>query len=142
MENYYALIAQRQAVQCEVDALVALAHSSVARADEAGRSLSRLAALVQDHIAHSDPVILLAVEAEQGGRHQSRAQQSLAAIEAVKDEWCEYLYHWDRAAIAADWAGFATGTADFLGLVQARVEAEMAILYSLAIHHRILAPGK
>jgi hypothetical protein len=103
--------------------------------------LEDLSQLVRNHLSHEDPIVYETAEAVRDGRHGGSAAASLAAFEALKEDWGQYLYRWDPEHVARDWERFRDESVVMLERLNERVAAETAVLYSLAIHHQVLKPG-
>jgi hypothetical protein len=136
--NYQTLVDEHDAIELASDALIMIARSDAPRPAAASDLLEHLARLVRDHLAHEDPVVYETIEAVKGGRHDLSATTSLAALDELRYGWTQYLYRWERDSVAARWEQFGDQREDMLGKVHARVAAETAVLYSLAVHHGIL----
>ena len=134
MVNYEMLAIERAEVQLAINRLIAMTRMTRPDPMSASRTLLHLVKLVRRHLAHAEPMVYATAAAARGGRHEAVAAASLNALAALKDEWCDYLYHWDASAITADWPRFADETRALLEPLNDRIRSELAILFSLAVH--------
>ena len=132
--NYETLAIERAELQLAIDRLIARTRAEKPQPIDASRELRRLVALVHTHLSHAEPMVYAAAAAARGSRHAAVAKDALAELATLKEEWCDYLYRWNGAAIASDWPRFADETAALLSPLNARIRSELAILFSLAVH--------
>lgn len=138
--DYQTLIAEHEAIEHAAHALIRLT-AGKPRPEMASHMLEDLAELVRDHLSHEDPIIYETGRLIAAGRHGDAAGASLAALEALKADWADYLLHWNPEAVANDWPRFAVDSLSMLERLKERVALETSVLYSLAVHHQVLAPG-
>lgn len=138
--TYQTLLDEHAEIDRAVVALIDLA-TGAPRPSAAAAMLEELSVLVRDHLAHEDPILYATAAAAGGTRHDGITAASMVAFEALKDDWTQYLYRWDQAHIGRDWRRFGVETAVMMEQLTQRIAIETAILYSLAVHHRALAPG-
>lgn len=138
--TFQKLIAEHEAIEHLAHALIRLS-AGAPRPNAAAEMLEELSQLVRDHLAEEDPIIYAAAE-RATGRHQAAAAMCVDTFETLKEDWGQYLYRWDTAHLVRDWRRFGTETVAMLERLNERVAAETAVLYSLAVHHDLLAPGE
>ena len=138
--TFQKLIAEHEAIESLAHALIRMSVGAP-RPHAAAEMLEELSQLVRDHLAEEDAMIYAVVERANGGRHHSAAAMSAETFEALKEDWGQYLYRWDHQHLVDDWRRFGTETVAMLERLNERVAAETAVLYSLAVHHDLLAPG-
>lgn len=139
--DYHTLIAEHEAIEHAAHALIRLT-TGKPRPEMASHMLEDLADLVRDHLSHEDPIVYETAKAMAAGRHGGTATASLAAFEELKGDWGDYLLHWNPETVAGDWAQFAEESVHMLERLKERVAVETAVLYSLAVHHKVLEPGE
>ena len=122
--------------------LLELVCCATPQADAASATLEMLAEIVRDHLAVEDPLIYQTAIAVDGGRLGALVTASIDDLAELKDCWTRYLYRWDRDHVARAWAVFGKETVTMLGQLDDRVARETAILYSLALHHGVIVPGR
>ncbi len=139
--SYDRLIQEHDAIEALTDALVALVAGPPATA-EAAALLERVAALIRDHMADEEQTLAATLDAAARDRHHAAAANAMRDVEQLREDWALYLYRWTRVAIAADWGRFAVETRAMMERVGERVARETGILYSLALHYRLIAPER
>lgn len=139
--SYDRLIRQRDAIEARAEALVALVDGPP-RVAEAVDLLRRLAGLIRDHVANEDLILADTLRAAARDRHHAAAATAIRDVEDLREDWALYLYRWSPAAIARDWGRFALETRATMERVGGLAVRGTAILYSLALHYRLIAPRR
>ena len=138
--SYDRLVREHEAIDALAEALVTATRGRVDGAAAAGQ-LERLAVLIRDHMAVEELTLAATLDAASRDRHHAAAAAAMRDVERLRDDWTLYLYRWTPAAIAAEWRRFGIETAAMMERVRDRVANETGILYSLALHYRLIAPG-
>jgi outer membrane PBP1 activator LpoA protein len=139
--SYDRLIREHEAIDALTDALVVLVDGNPA-VDDGAALLERLARVIRDHMAVEERTLAATLDAASHDRHHAAAVSAMRDVEELREDWTLYLYRWTPAAIAADWARFGMETRIMMARLHDRVAQETGILYSLALHYRLIAPGR
>lgn len=138
--QYHQLVDEHEAIERSARLLLDCTQCRTPHPDRAFALLGALATTVRDHVAAETPVIRNTLEAAAGERHQLVAHEVERDWRQVREDWTQYLDRWDEPQIAADWPRFAADTHTMLDRLDEQLRYETSILYSLALHYRVIAP--
>lgn len=138
MTSFARLVREHDAIAHRADLLIALAGDRPAVA-VAAEELRELGSMVHEHLEQEDAAIFASVDAVAHSRHDTAVMAAAESFEALKRDWLTYIARWSELRIAADWAGFGAATRAMLPRLRARLDWETAVLYSLAVHHAVIA---
>lgn len=139
--SYDRLMREHEAIEALADALASAARGAAAP-DVASKLLGRLAMAIRDHMAAEEGTLAATLDAALRNRHHAAAASAMLDVEYLREDWTAYLYRWTREGIAADWQRFATETLAIMERIRDRLARETGILYSLALHYRLIAPER
>ncbi|RDE06840.1 hypothetical protein [Sphingomonas aracearum] len=138
--TYTELVAGHAAIKASARKLRNCVASRHPRAKAAAALLQELALLLLEHIDGEAPLFRSTREAAAGDRHAELAARFEREFQLLRESWSACLSRWTGDRIAADWSGFAAESRAMLATLEERLECEASVLYSLALHYRVIAP--
>jgi len=140
--TYADLLADHEVMERLARSLLDLLREPSPQVDAACLTLRRLAIRVRDHLVAGEPMVRATLVAADGTRHVQLAAVSIEYWAAFSELWSLYVYRWDKAHIALDWAAFDEETATVVAQLLEWIMRQATILYSLALHHGVIAAGR
>ena len=127
--SYRQLVSDHDHIERVADEILALTNLPKPDPKVIGTRLSELAIIVADHIAQEGVLLYPRLVGEGHAGPPRIADQ----LEALKQDWMEYLREWPEVSIAADLGTFREETVEILVRLKARVRMESDLLYSSAL---------
>jgi hypothetical protein len=135
MQNIGRLIEEHKALGGLIEKLLAVAGSASSDGAEAYDALRAFACQLEAHLA-AEATFIYADHMRASHAPLDHAVERFEADFAdLKCEWSTYLHEWTEDNICVDRDGFADATAWMMERMLARIEAENAVLYPLALQH-------
>jgi hemerythrin-like domain-containing protein len=120
--SYKQLVSEHDRIEELVDSILRMATDDQSESRRISTALSELAQVVAEHLEHED-ALLYATAGERLGEQ----------LEALKQDWLDYLSEWTHDCIAVDGETFSLETANILTRLKARVRLESELLYASAL---------